>query len=70
MTPVVQGDIMPKVSSTLEKSIEETGGVAAILFLVAKVGTSCGSSGVYYQCEKIMILFAKFPLFSLFHKSR
>ena len=37
MTPVAQGDIVPKVNPTLEKSIAETGGVAAILFLVAKV---------------------------------
>ena len=60
MTPVVQGDIMPKVSSTLEKSIEETGGVAAVLFLVAKVGTSCILSVLEnYAC--LLILFAKFP---------
>ena len=37
MTPVVQGDLVSKVSCTLEKSIEESGGVTAILFLVAKV---------------------------------
>ena len=37
MTAVVQGDLVSKVSCTLEKSIEESGGVTAILFLVAKV---------------------------------
>ena len=37
VTPVVQGDLGSKVNSTLEKSVEESGGVAAILFLVAKV---------------------------------
>ena len=37
VTPVVQGDLGSKVNCTLEKSVEESGGVAAILFLVAKV---------------------------------
>lgn len=37
MDPVVKGDLVSKVSCTLEKSVEESGGVAAILFLIAKV---------------------------------
>lgn len=37
VTPICQGHIQSNSNSSLEMAVEESGGVAAILFLVAKV---------------------------------
>ena len=47
VSPLVLGQIQTTVNHSLERALEETGGMAAVLFLVAKVSSTHSSLNIH-----------------------
>ncbi|KAL3873258.1 hypothetical protein ACJMK2_036396, partial [Sinanodonta woodiana] len=71
INPTIQGNIRADINLSLEKAVEESGGLDAILFLVAKVYELCGlekSSIAEHEAEKLQARALR-VLFSVVHHS-
>ncbi|XP_053374768.1 lysosomal-trafficking regulator-like isoform X2 [Mercenaria mercenaria] len=70
VTPVFQGHLHSNSSTSLEMAIEESGGIAAILFLVAKVYERCPESMPTEEAEKIQSEVLKILMSVMHHSSQ
>ncbi|XP_052767805.1 lysosomal-trafficking regulator-like isoform X2 [Mya arenaria] len=70
ITPVCQGHLRNNSCTDLEKAIEESGGMAAILFLVAKVFERCPESMPFDEAQQVQSLALKVLLTTVHHSSR
>ncbi|KAL4238058.1 hypothetical protein ACF0H5_002769 [Mactra antiquata] len=70
VTPVCQGQINMDANTSLEMAIEESGGIAAILFLVAKVYERCPESMDTLEAERIQSEVLKVLMSVMHHSSQ
>ncbi|WAR10400.1 LYST-like protein [Mya arenaria] len=70
ITPVCQGHLSNNSCTDLEKAIEGSGGMAAILFLVAKVFERCPESMPFDEAQQVQSLALKVLLTTVHHSSR